>query len=136
MRDIRWRDVREANSLGCAVAILLLVACWRDVAYVLEKPLNSQLLKFKPIQKALIATNAKILTTYLQSFSPTFPIKKALSLVYTANWASFLERPMPTSTRNPGAVYTVDPITGQVTGGEGLADTAAYPPEFATSVAP
>ena len=130
----RWCDIREANSLGCIVAILVLVASWRQVYYILEQPKGSKLLKFRPLQDALRNTGASTLTTYLRSFCPTFPIKKPLSLCYTAPWAVLLSRPMPTTPRASINVYIKDAVTGQVTGKGGLAETAAYPPEFARAV--
>lgn len=130
----RWCDIREANSLGCVVAILVLVAYWREVWYILEQPKGSKLLKFRPLRKALQTTEAKALTTYLRSFCTSFPILKPLTLCYTAPWAAFLARPMPAKGNASTQVYVKDATTGQVTGKACLADTAAYPAEFAAAV--
>jgi hypothetical protein len=134
-RRKHFADIRDANSLAVVVAMCILVARWRNVGYIMEQPSNSKLYKYGPIRRALRATQASKVSTYLQSFCPTFPLQKALSLVFTCPWAQQLARRQPGSIGSQSSsCYEKDACTGRVSGRPALSETAAYPREFGQKV--
>ncbi len=121
------------------VGALMRLARARFVRVVLEQPQDSCMFHYGPIKKALRMISADKILTFLSAFNPerVAMIPKPLRLFGTPRWLPALRRFKPKGRPEvrPGAAdtYTVS-STGQVTGGAGLAASAAYTQAFGEAV--
>ena len=121
--------------MAVILAALVLVASFRGVYIIIEQPASSVLYRYRPLRRALWKVAAGSLQTYLKCFCKDFPITKPLRLACTCPWALHLARKKPAGRGGADqTVYTRDDFDHSVTGGPLLADTAAYPWEFAVAV--
>ena len=123
------RLTQEANSLLYINTALVRLAVARGAKYIIEQPLDSRMLKTKCMAKVFHMTGARRVVTYLKSFAETFPCAKGLHLAGNADFLQALVRNRPEGKASDG-IYTIDSITGSVTGGPELAGTASYPSGF------
>ena len=109
------------------VAALMRLAHSRFVRIFLEQPKDSMLPMFPPMKRAIAVCNLAQIMTFLGAFG--CELQKPLRIWSDARFLTMLRRRRPAS-RGPGLCYTVNAV-GAVSGGPGLAGTAAYTRDFA-----
>jgi hypothetical protein len=124
---------KEANSLLYIMAAVIRLAVARGVHFILEQPIDSQMMKTACMEKAIRMTHAQTIVTYLAAFCDTFPCHKGLHLCGTPRLLKALSRNMPSIARSDG-VYSKDALSGSVSGGPELEKTQIYPIEFGNAV--
>jgi hypothetical protein len=123
--------IKEANSLLYILAGCIRLAVSRGVHFILEQPIDSQMMKTACMAKAIRMTHAQTIATYLAAFCRTFPCPKGLHLCGAPRLLKALSRNPPAMASAPNdEVYTKDVFSGAVTGGPELEKTQIYPIEF------